>query len=160
MTGKSWQLLPLDFRHFITGARIHAPAEQPPALRRGAYPRARTDRQQSPAEKNRKRSFSAVGTSIACPAFGTNAICRRQITIRDLVIQTGSIALAGDLFRFAEPGAWIRAPTYADANDDTGLRHSHGQHRPCGRFVPLRGTGRVDTRPYAEALRKYFSEKP
>ncbi len=24
-----------------------------------------------------------------------------------------------------------------------------GLHRPCGRFVPLRGTGRVDTRPYA-----------
>ncbi len=23
-----------------------------------------------------------------------------------------------------------------------------GLHRPCGRFVPLRGTGRVDTRPY------------
>ena len=36
-----------------------------------------------------------------------------------------------------------------EANDDTGLRYSHGQHRPCGRFVPLRGTGRVDTRPYS-----------
>ena len=70
------------------------------------------------------------------------------MTIRDHVIQTGSIALAGDLFRFAEPGAWIRAPTYADANDDTGSHHSHGLHRPCGRFVPLRGTGRVGTRPY------------
>jgi hypothetical protein len=28
-----------------------------------------------------------------------------QMTIRDRIIQTGSIALAGDLFRFAEPGA-------------------------------------------------------
>jgi len=27
------------------------------------------------------------------------------MTVRDLVIQTGSIALAGDSFRFAEPGA-------------------------------------------------------
>ena len=33
------------------------------------------------------------------------------MTIRDRIIRTGSIALAGDLFRFAEPGAWIRAPT-------------------------------------------------
>ena len=31
--------------------------------------------------------------------------------IRDRIIHTGNIALAGDLFRFAEPGAWIRAPT-------------------------------------------------
>ena len=35
------------------------------------------------------------------------------MTIRDRIIQTGNIALAGDSFRFAEPGAWIRAPTYA-----------------------------------------------
>ncbi len=48
------------------------------------------------------------------------------MTIRDLVIHTGNIALAGDSFRFAEPGAWIRAPTYADANDDTGSHHSNG----------------------------------
>ena len=58
--------------------------------------------------------------------LGTNAICRRQITIRDCVIRTGNIALAADSFRFAEPGAWIRAPTYADANEDTGSRHSYG----------------------------------
>ena len=37
-----------------------------------------------------------------------------------------------------------------EANDDTGSRYSTGLHRPCGRFVPLRGTGRVDTRPYAK----------
>ena len=38
-----------------------------------------------------------------------------------------------------------------EANNDTGSHYSNGQHRPCGRFVPLRGTGRVGTRPYVSA---------
>ena len=80
--------------------------------------RLRLSRDQGPGTRRRgrltlrHRSESCVGTSIACPAFGTNAICRRQMTIRDSIIHTGL-------------------------------------HRPCGRFVPLCGTGRVDTRPYA-----------
>ena len=86
--------------------------------------------------------------------LGTNAICRRQMTIRDRIIHTGCIALAGDLFRlrrnrargyaplretgrvgtrpYAKPGAWIRAPT----------------RNPARGYAPLRGTGRVGTRPY------------
>ena len=86
--------------------------------------------------------------------LGTNAICRRQMTIRDRIIHTGCIALSGDLFRlrrnrargyaplretgrvgtrpYAKPGAWIRAPT----------------RNPARGYAPLRGTGRVGTRPY------------
>ena len=54
--------------------------------------------------------------------LGTNAICRRQMTIRDRIIHTGCIALAGDLFRL--------------------------RRNPARGYAPLRGTGRVGTRPY------------
>ena len=43
------------------------------------------------------------------------------MTIRDRVIQTGNIALPGDLFRFAEPGAWIRAPTSPPIRSNAAL---------------------------------------
>jgi len=51
------------------------------------------------------------------------------MTIRDRIIQTGNIALAGDSFRFAEPGAWIRAPT-----STLPSRIPQGRTAPCGRL--------------------------
>ncbi len=119
--------------------------------RRGAYPRARTDRQQSPAEKPKtvmlcrrdKHRLSGIRNECNLPEANDGTGSRYS---------TGQHRPSGDLFRYAEPGAWIRAPTYADANNDTGSRYSNGLHRPCGRFVPLRGTGRVDTRPYKALL--------
>ena len=56
------------------------------------------------------------------------------MTIRDRVIHTGNIALAGDSFRFAEPGAWVRAPTSLPVHPNAVRRNAAGQSCHRGRF--------------------------
>jgi hypothetical protein len=69
-----------------------------------------------------------------------------QMTIRDRIIHTGNIALAGDSFRFAEPGAWIRAPTRR-------CHHVTGVRRP-GVGPPYAG-GRAEQLRFGKKIRVF-----
>ncbi|MBR6413481.1 MAG: hypothetical protein IKS21_02575 [Oscillospiraceae bacterium] len=77
-----------------------------PSRRRAS---ARVGAQCAPRGK-RLVSVSRVGTSIARPAFGTNAICRRQIQ-RTGLLKRREIALPGDCL-LRKRGRAMRVPTF------------------------------------------------
>ena len=80
------------------------------------------------APRDRVRASACVGTSIACPAFGTNAICRRQIQPGFIIISgfdnaPGRIALSGNCSPPANRGVEGAAP-YRRVQAGNGGRQS------------------------------------